>query len=599
VNILTITKIHLEAYLAQSNGICLPDLIETKSRLLQSRAPSGGSAFFSVQQDGKVVASEVVGDEGDITDELALRKAMGDKYAELLQQRATHTIENISGREMDIREMTEYVHENKDRQDSLAERTSEYAALKREAFRNLLAFSMLAMGEIWTMFMLFADLTRISSEFAKHFMAIAGTLAFSVGFFFGLLLLAEWVLHARNKVLPILCLFITSILVGKMRVIQAMALQDVSMETTFMSMMYVAISLIFPLAAAVFVNRWKTARHALNATESMMKHLVKQESRCLAALDKAGKERGAAQSQLDDITAEYVTHYQKTLNEIDKRRVEKEAYVRNGEAYLAELRLAYKFWEGWSSRGVNIIKPLTRAIPVAALIAVVIFLLSGCTSGQPDGGSNAVLICDRSSSAGEYASSSETIKRIGRMWAEKADSSGGGEFEVFVTDKGFDTVALMLSETFPNEFPGPVTQHKKTWKEGFVQRLSDKANGMPSDNGSAIAEAIYRASLRVQDKGETTIYVLSDMREVNQVFNFENKVPEAKEFIDWLDANSIKPEFTQSTRLVVCGFHPYSPDDTSRMTAQNYERLMKLWKAVFEHWGIEAEISETCDFGTY
>ena len=75
---------------------------------------------------------------------------------------------------------------------------------------------------------------------------------------------------------------------------------------------------------------------------------------------------------------------------------------------------------------------------------------------------------------------------------------------------------------------------------------------------------------------------------------FEKKVPSEKEFFTWLKAHSIEPDFTQSTMVSICGVHPYSPNQTSPMTTENYERLLKLWNAVFQRWGKEITISETC-----
>ncbi|MHB8174776.1 MAG: hypothetical protein ACYDFU_10010, partial [Nitrospirota bacterium] len=108
-------------------------------------------------------------------------------------------------------------------------------------------------------------------------------------------------------------------------------------------------------------------------------------------------------------------------------------------------------------------------------------------------------------------------------------------------------------------------------------------------------EAIYRSTLRLHD-GETTIFVLSDMREVNETFNFERRPPSESAFLNWITANDIKPVFKGPTKIIVCGLHPYAPGNTSPMTIRNYDRLLKLWQAVFKKWGVRATISENYDF---
>lgn len=57
------------------------------------------------------------------------------------------------------------------------------------------------------------------------------------------------------------------------------------------------------------------------------------------------------------------------------------------------------------------------------------------------------------------------------------------------------------------------------------------------------------------------------------------------------------PKFNGSTKVVACGIHPYSPDGSTRMTAQNYNKLLTLWQTVFKTWGVNVTISEGCDFG--
>jgi hypothetical protein len=118
-------------------------------------------------------------------------------------------------------------------------------------------------------------------------------------------------------------------------------------------------------------------------------------------------------------------------------------------------------------------------------------------------------------------------------------------------------------------------------------------DSLPQNGGSAIAEAIYRASLRLPASGNCTIVVYSDLREVNGEFDFERRIPSYVEFRRWLDANGIKPEFPERTSLEVVGISPYSGPNTSRLTAKNYKKTIELWEQVFSEWKVNASISET------
>lgn len=240
-------------------------------------------------------------------------------------------------------------------------------------------------------------------------------------------------------------------------------------------------------------------------------------------------------------------------------------------------------------------RPLKKLLQITgATVLAVSLSLFGSQKAFAEGSFNLLTLCDRSCSAGEFSCTPDAIKEAGRLWLEKADEAGGGVFELFLIDKGFDSTNIFLSQSYPERFPGPVTAHKKKWKNDFMQRLSEQTKNLPADKGSAIIEAIYRSSLKIPAEGETVIYIMSDMREVNEVFNFERQVPSEKTFSRWLDVKAIKPKFKGTTRFVVCGLHPYTPSDTSRMTTENYARLLKLWQAVFRKWGIEATIKEAC-----
>ena len=155
---------------------------------------------------------------------------------------------------------------------------------------------------------------------------------------------------------------------------------------------------------------------------------------------------------------------------------------------------------------------------------------------------------------------------------------------------------MFFSATYPDRFPGPVMLHKRKWNNDFLRTLSERTKSLPSNMGSSIAEAIFRASLRSMRDGQNEFYILSDMRQQNSTFNFERRVPSGRAFACWLRSQGMVPKWGESTLITICGMHPYTPNNTSKMTSQNYNALVKVWQVVFTDWHVSATFSETCNF---
>lgn len=603
MSILTKLKIYIDAYLAERSGIPLNNLVETRIGTLNRTAPPGEPTYYhTVQPDGKTITVEQIRHEQDVKDELALRRGKGDIYSNLLQQRAGQTVEEISRQEIDIRDTGESIRDHRELHGDILTQTPNHHFLKSNGSRDLVFFMVIALGEVSAMFFLFADFfgidtMKIGSELTKHPLPIISTAFFTVGFFLASLLIADRALHSNKRLVWLLALGGVALLIGNMRAAQLAAMHDTEQGTMFMTLMYSVISFVFPLAAAYYANRWTEASRVTGPTESAVKRLGEQEIRYTEQLNGAMRKREIADQRLTEITDEYVKHYQDEVEAKNRSKRDWEVHHRNVDAHLAELRHAYQFWQGWHARNLSVPTPLKRFVQVAAILFLILAIsMIGSRTAHADERFNMSLVCDRSSSGGSYSCTPEAIVRAGHSWLKRADDKGGGTFEVYIIDT-FDTTKVVFSENYPERFPGPLMANKKRWWNAFDKRLYDMAKNLPTNKGSGVAEAIYRASLRIQSDCETEIYVLSDMREVDDTFNFEVSVPTEKQFLGWLDKRAIRPRFTNKTKIMVCGLHPYTPDNTSRMTTENYDRLVKLWRAVFLKWGVNATISENCDFG--
>jgi len=601
MNIFSKTKIFCEAYLAEKAEVPLKDLIETKAPILDLRAPEGRQpVFYSVQNDGVLVKTELEQQEGDISDELALRFRMGNAFSNLHQQRATSTLEDISRHEMQIRDLADSLQEQAEKRDELLRNSADYHFAKREALKNMVIFFITAFGESGAMFFLFADFfgidsLKISSAALKHPVSVLLTVCLTISFFVATLRIAEQVLCSERRAPWFAGLIGIALLIGGMRAIQSAAVQETDFNLFIMASFYTTIGIILPLAAAYSARNWQEASQVAGLVDSTDMRLAEQVLSYNSRLREVNTARTRLNSQLDQLTDQYVKHYQSAVQKKEQLIKDRESHHRYVEAYLAELRFAYIFWAGWHARGMAMPKAVKKGFQIAALLLIILIVsLSSCHMAYAESQFNLLAVCDRSSSASGISCTSETLKDAGIYWIGRADEAGGGKFEVFLIDQGFDTAVILFSAEYPEKFPGPVSMHKKKWRNTFLQRLTDAIESLPTNKGSAVVEAIYRASLRIPDGGETLLYVMSDMRQQNTVFNFEKNVPSEKEFLRWLEISSIKPTIKASTNILVCGIHPYTPAQTSRMTTENYDRLLKLWRSVFTQWGVKADINEAC-----
>ncbi|MHB8172958.1 MAG: hypothetical protein ACYDFU_00665 [Nitrospirota bacterium] len=504
---------------------------------------------------------------------------------------------------MDLRDTAERVKDHRDTHNELLDTAPDYHHQKRIGRKSMLMFFVIASAETAALFFLFADLfgldiLNFSAEIARHPFSMFGTLLFSAAFFTATFLLAERASLKGQGIFWLILLAAISILIGKLRASQAIAMNDTVTEAWVLALIYSVVSFIFPLAAAHFARKWKESSGITGPMDSLMKRYEEKENHLAGQIQESNQKRLAEQDGLNNIIQEYSDHYQKHIAERIKLRNNWQDHVRYVDAQLAEARTAYKFWERHKSNTMPNVVKVVAVVLGLLLIAVAISLLGSRSAHAAENKVNMTIVCDRSSSASEYCCTNKRLREAGKIWMEKADDAGGGNFQIILIGDSFDDAKVIFSKKFPRQFPGPVISNRRKWEREFIQKL-DSIKLPNLKNSSGIAEAIFRSSLLNPKDGKTYIVVLSDLREVNSSYNFEKKVPPANEFIAWLDANSIRPRFGGSVQLLACGVHPYSPPGTSPMTPQDYTRLITLWQATFQHWGVKATISEMCNFEDY
>ena len=580
-------------------------LVEQEASGLSDIAPDGAQPFnVIVQANGSTVISEILQPAEDISDERALPLNKGELYANILRKKATRIIEEISRLDLEIRNALESLQDLQEKQNKLLEHTPDYHFARREALINMIGFLFVAIGEIGPLFVLFSDIfgldpMKLSRELVKHPLSIFFTICLSVSFFAMTLLTAEMAFRSKHRALWVLALALIAYLTARLRASQTVSMGEAEITPVLLTLLFMIIGFALPLAAAFFYITWQEARKLTGLADSMARRLAEEETRVNNSFKETTRNRETAEKELEGLIEEYIRHYQKAQEERKRTVAAWERHRRWTEAYLADVKLAYLFWQGWRQRRENISREVKKLLQITGVLFLALAVsLGSIRVAYAEATFNIVALCDRSTSANQYSCTPDILSSLGQLWIRKADDAGGGTFELFLIDQSFDTTTVLFSATYPDHFPGPVSMHKKKWKNEFLRDLSVKLKDLPSKTGSAIIEAIHRASLRMPDAGETVIYVLSDMREVNGAFNFEKRVPTEKEFSRWLKKEAIEPRFKEVNNIVVCGIHPYTPEDTSRMTTQNYDQLLKLWQGIFKTWGVRASLSESCDFKT-
>lgn len=598
-------EIKKNASLAVKNNIPLRDLIETTLKILLLKAPKGAQPFYvSVQPNGRILRTELVGniDDESIADEPAVRKKKGETFTKKLREDTEKVHEKISLLEMDIREAQETIREEQGRRDEVVRQAGNYFSERIKAYISLGFFLLIAFAEIGALYLVFSDrlgFDPFKMDLLKNPASILYVLVLTIGFFMPILLIAKKVLYSKRRWLWAAPLVFAGLLIGKMRSEQAAAVQDGAMsDHVIMAILFALLGIALPLAAAAFMGVWEATSKKLSNTRSSLRNYDEVLGRHKRRLNDTIAEHRQANRQLIDNVNIYVKDFQDVSEEERRCRLEWENHFRYVEAYLAELRMAYLCYEKSKTEEHINIKSIIKFIPLtlAALLGLALFLVGCSNANSSKEKFKMTVICDRSSSGGEYSCTSEKLIEAGRMWVGLADKSEGGSFEAYVIDKGIDSTYLFFTESYPERFNGPVLANKKKWQAAFEKKLSTASKALPGNKGSAVAEAIYRAALRSPTEQETTIVIMSDLREVDERFNFEKNVPDPKEFFSWLSENGIHPRLGKRTQIQACGVHPYSPTNTAKMNAVSYEKLMKLWQAVFNEWGIRATISETCDF---
>lgn len=229
------------------------------------------------------------------------------------------------------------------------------------------------------------------------------------------------------------------------------------------------------------------------------------------------------------------------------------------------------------------------------LILMLVGLIS-CSTLPPK--FNLTLLIDCSSSMEAIISSlpeNINIIELGEKFCKKAYKRGGGVFEILVINTGIDDIISIFRREYPEYFKAPTFESKRIWEEKFIQDLEASFKNLPSNTGSAIWEAIFMATKRLNElEGEKILVIYSDMRQYTPGrWNFEKHIAKTGEFIAWAEKEYLVPEFEPNMKVIVCGFRPLPANTkTSKITPHAYGKLAEFWNGLFEEYGIRVSLNQ-------
>lgn len=207
------------------------------------------------------------------------------------------------------------------------------------------------------------------------------------------------------------------------------------------------------------------------------------------------------------------------------------------------------------------------------------------------------VVCDVSTSGAELSCSKASVHQVGKDWIDSVGRYASGRLELYLMGNGVDDTPRLMSVEYPRRFAPPVTQSKRRWRDSVLTAIDSVAAALPTGRGSAVAEAVFRATrgMAVGTTRTNELWLLADLRQVSPgVWNFERHVPQDMEFLEWIRLNGLEPRTGVLSRITVCGFHLMTPYNTGRITALSYNRLEELWTRIFRRWTNDVRIAEAC-----
>ena len=221
---------------------------------------------------------------------------------------------------------------------------------------------------------------------------------------------------------------------------------------------------------------------------------------------------------------------------------------------------------------------------------------SGCAAPRVE--LNDTVLCGRSSSDADLACNAPLLRNAVLHWSTEVPRHGAGRFEIALVGTGIDDTPVVFSRRYPLEFPAPISRSRRAWQDSLIRSVDSVAGLLGSTRGSAVAEGVFRVSIRMPDGPNiiNRLIVASDLRQYTPGrWNFERAVPPFDAFRAWVEEEGLAPRLNAFSVIVACGVHLESPSRTTPLSAATYSQLRRLWSRMLAEWAPQSEIHEECD----
>jgi hypothetical protein len=588
----------LEARRAVHADRPLPPFLEDRAAIARGTSPRNGEPPYvlAIEPDGRVIHTAntkyIEQDPLAAPADADLRRQRGAMAADYLLHQGYLANEKLSRSKSQCRAL-------ETEREALRGRIGDYvnaqgtpARLFFQVAAAPLGLVLLAAGELGALTLVVADWFGVdlarAGALAHDPVGAGAVLLAAVGIFVATVMLAEKAIGADDALYRAVA---TVALIGVGLGLGIMRAAQIEGSRWQQAFVFLLVTVAIPCAVAVL--RRRAALWAAILGEGQKLRWRERDIR--RHLTRAETDVRAAEQELDAIVAEFSDEYMRARAVEKAEREAWRAWLHALEASLAEYRLSY-LW--WAARGrINPVGSGALAKVASAVVLLPLVLSAGSCAPRPSAVHMEVL-CDRSSSGAEFACPASTIVNAGTWWADQAALSGG-TFEVWLVGEDIETT-LFTAERYPERFKPPVAESKRAWRQVFERRLQAAVTTLPVDQGSAIAEGMWRVSRRLREAGpgRNVLLVASDLRQITPgAWDFERRVPAPDAFLGWLRSAGLTPELPSSTDVLVCGVHSESPARTAHATAETYRRTRSLWAQVFAAWHVNATITEQCPYG--
>lgn len=201
------------------------------------------------------------------------------------------------------------------------------------------------------------------------------------------------------------------------------------------------------------------------------------------------------------------------------------------------------------------------------------------------------VVCDLSTSTRDIACNHTSLGMAYSSWMDLA-TAAGSTLTIYVVGTTRDTARRLISVSMPETgTPSWITAYLLS----AVNEVADLQLESTEESGSAIAETVEFAVANLRERiGVRSLLILSDLRQItDRRMNFEQEIPDADDFQNWLSGRELPGNFEQIS-VTVCGVHHLRSGD--QFNAHQANLIRSVWMEAFRQAGaVEVEIYSECE----